>query len=62
MEATTSDGSAARHDSDMFGGSRFFLVVVLSSFNHKWYSVVCIRIVPVTGPYELACIILYRVV
>lgn len=38
----------------------FFLVVVLSSFNHKWYSVVCIRIVPVTGPYELACIILYR--
>lgn len=40
----------------------FFLVVVLSSFNHKWYSVVCIRIVPVTGPYELACIILYRLV
>lgn len=38
----------------------FFLVVVLSSFNHKWYSVVCIRIVPVTGPCELACIILYR--
>lgn len=38
----------------------FFLVVVLSSFNHKWYSVVCIRIVPVTGPHELACIILYR--
>lgn len=38
----------------------FFLVVVLSSFNNKWYSVVCIRIVPVTGPCELACIILYR--
>lgn len=38
----------------------FFLVVVLSCFNHKWYSVVCIRIVPVTGPYELAFIILYR--
>lgn len=40
----------------------FFLVVVLSSFNHKWYSVVCIRIVPVTGPCELACIILYGLV